>query len=129
MTAHDTHDVDPRPQRVERRDVLLWLAFLAGPVAWALQLQVNYSLTATACAMGGKTFLHLVSLGALLLALAGAFLAWRWWKKLPEGSTEMGDAEESRRRFMALAGVTMCAFFALLIVAAEIPNWTLRVCD
>lgn len=124
-----TQDVDPRPQRVERRDVLLWLAVLAGPAAWALQLQINYSLTATACAIGGKTLLHLVSLGSLLLALAGAFLAWRWWKKLPEGSTERGDAEESRCRFMALSGVVSCAFFALVIVASEVPNWTLRVCD
>lgn len=124
-----TQDVDPRPQRVERRDVLLWLAFLAGPAAWALQLQINYSLTATACAMGGKMFLHLVSLGAFLIAVAGAFVGWLWRQKLPEGSTEMGDAEESRARFMALAAMVSCVFFALVIVAAEIPNWTLRVCD
>lgn len=129
MTTHETQDVDPRPPRIERRDVLLWLAFLAGPTAWALQLLTNYSLTATACALGGKTFLHLVSLVTFLVAVAGAFLAWVWWRKLPEGSTEFGDAEQSRARFMALAGVAICAFFALVIVAAEVPNWALRVCD
>ena len=129
MTPLDTHDVDPRPQRVERRDVLLWLAVLAGPLAWAAQLQINYALAPTACALGGKTFLHLVSLGMFLVAAAGAFLAWLWWKKLPEGSTEMGDAEGSRARFMALSGMVLGVFFALVIVAAEIPNWTLRVCD
>jgi hypothetical protein len=126
MTAQD---VDRRPARLERRDVLLWLAVLAGPLAWAAQLQINYALAATACAMGGKMFLHLVSLGAFLLAAAGALVAWRWWKKLPEGSTERGDAEGSRARFMALSGMLMGAFFALVIVALEVPNWTLRVCD
>jgi hypothetical protein len=128
-TRHETHDVDPRPQRIERRDVILWLAVLAGPAAWALQLLSNYSLTPTACDLGSKTILHLVSLGCLLLALTGAWVCWSWWKKLPEGSTEMGDAEQSRVRFMALAGAVSCVFFALVIVAAEIPNWTLRVCD
>ena len=124
-----TQDVDPRPRRVERRDVLLWLAVLAGPLAWAAQLQINYALAPTACALGGKTFLHLVSLVTFLIAVAGAFLAWIRWKKLPEGSAEHGDAKESRARFMALSGMTMAVFFALVIVASEIPNWTLRVCD
>ncbi|HEX6898403.1 MAG TPA: hypothetical protein VF789_01765 [Thermoanaerobaculia bacterium] len=124
-----THDVDPRPPRVERRDVLLWLGVLAGPLAWAAQLQINYALAPTACALGGKTFLHLVSLVAFLVAVAGAFVGWLWRRKLPEGSTEFGDAEASRARFMALSGMILGLFFALVIVALEIPNWTLRVCD
>jgi hypothetical protein len=126
MTAHD---VDPRPQRVERRDVLLWLAVLAGPLAWAAQLQINYAFAPTACDLGGKTLLHLVSLGAFLVAAAGALLARIWWKKLPDGSAEMGDAEESRARFMALSGMMLGAFFAIVIAASDVPNWTLRVCD
>ena len=124
-----TRDVDPRPPRIERQDALLWLAVLAGPLAWAAQLQINYALTPTACALGGKTFLHLVSLVAFLVAVAGAFVGWLWRKKLPAGSTERGDAEASRARFMALSGMILGVFFALVIVALEIPNWALRVCD
>lgn len=125
--AHPT--TDPREPDIERRDVLLWLAVLAGPFAWALQQQVSYMITPTACASGRHVFLHLVTLGALLIVGAGAALAWARWKAAPEGSTEKGDPKGSRVRFMALSGLTACVFFALVILATEVPNWVLRVCD
>ena len=120
---------DPREPYIERRDVLLWLAVLAGPFAWALQQQVSYMITPTACASGRHVFLHLVTLGALLLAGAGTALAWSRFKAAPEGSTEKGDPKSSRIRFMALSAVTTCVFFVLVILATEIPNLVLRVCD
>lgn len=120
---------DPREPEIERRDVLLWLAVLAGPLAWALQQQVSYAITPTVCAAGRHVFLHLVSLIALLIVGAGAALAWSRWKAAPEGSTEEGDPKAARIRFMALSGLTACVFFALVIVATEIPNLVLKVCD
>jgi hypothetical protein len=120
---------DPREPEIRRRDVLLWLPMLAGPIAWYLHEQASYMLTPSACDARSHLMLHLVTLGTLLVALAGAALAWSRWKEAPEGSTEKGDPQESRIRFMALAGVGMCAAFALIILAAEIPNLVLRVCD
>ncbi|HEX9942409.1 MAG TPA: hypothetical protein VGG03_10360 [Thermoanaerobaculia bacterium] len=120
---------DPREPEIRRRDTLLWLPVLAGPFAWALHEQASYMLTPTACDVGHKLILHLVTLVALLIALAGAALAWSRWKAAPEGSTETGDPEETRVRFMALAGLGLCATFALIILAAEIPNLVLKVCD
>ena len=120
---------DPREPDIERRDVLLWLTLLAGPFAWALQQQVSYMTTPTACASGRHVFLHLVSLVALLIVGAGAALAWTRWKSAPEGSTEKGDPKGSRTRFMALSALTTCAFFLLVILATEVPNLVLRVCD
>lgn len=112
--------IDLSPTRVPRRDLLLWLGMLAGPVAWALQLQATYSLAPTACTVESKLFLHLVSLGCLLLALGGAALARHLGK---------GACAESRERFMAVSGVVLSLGFALVIVALEVPNWVLRVCD
>lgn len=120
---------DSRETHVERRDVLLWLAVLAGPFAWALSEQMNYMLTPTACDSGRHILLHLVSLGTLLIALAGAALGWSRFKAFPEGSTEKGDPEASRIRFMALAAAISCVFFALVILATEVPNLVLGVCD
>jgi hypothetical protein len=120
---------DSRETHVERRDVLLWFAVLAGPFAWAMHEQVSYMLTPTACDSGRHILLHLVSLVALLIALAGAALGWSRFKAFPEGSTEKGDPEASRIRFMALSAAVSCAFFALVILAAEVPNLVLRVCD
>ena len=120
---------DPREPDIERRDVLLWLAVLAGPFGWALQQQVSYMTTPTACASGRHVLLHLVSLGALLIVGAGTASAWGRWKAAPEGSTEKGDPKGSRIRFMALCALTTCVFFLLVILATEVPNLVLRVCD
>ncbi|HYG65186.1 MAG TPA: hypothetical protein VEL74_21575 [Thermoanaerobaculia bacterium] len=108
---------------------MLWAGVMAGPLAWALHQQVSYMLVPTACAKGTEGMLHLVTLAALLMAAAGALISWRSWKRLPEGSTEMGDAQDTRRRFMALWGLVLSLAFSLVIVAGEIPNWFLGACD
>jgi hypothetical protein len=122
-------EIDKREPPVERRDVLLWLSILAGPLAWALHQQVSYMLTPTACVEGRKWMLHLAFVACLLLAAGGALLAWRIWKDLPGGSTEKGEEKASRSRFLALSGAVMSASFILVIVAAEVPNLVLGVCD
>jgi hypothetical protein len=122
-------EIDHHEPSLHRRDVLLGLAAFAGPVAWALHLQASYSLAPTACDMKSKIFLHLVTLGCLLLAGAGALIGRHYWKELPEGSTEKGEPGLTRARFMALASAVMSLAFALVIVAAEVPNLILRVCD
>ena len=127
--ANPSLDKHPREPEIHRWDVLLWLPVLAGPLAWYLHEQASYMLSPSACDAGSHLMLHLVTLGTLLIALAGGALAWSRWKASPEGSTEKGDPEESSLRFMALAGVGLCVTFALIILAAEIPNLVLRVCD
>jgi len=112
-----------------RRDALLWFAVLAGPLAWALTEQLSYMLTPTACWTGQRILLALVPLGTLLIVLAGALIARSRWKREPEGSTEKGLPEDSRTRFMALAGFWLCVAFALVILAESVPTLVLRVCD
>jgi hypothetical protein len=120
---------DPRTSHVERRDVLLWIGLLAGPIAWALHEQVSYMTAETACHSGTVIYQHLATLGTLLLALAGLLIAWRRLQRAPESSTEKGDPRASRIHFMALAGVTCSAWFALVILAAWIPNLILGPCQ
>ncbi len=113
----------------ERTDVLLWFAVLAGPLAFALAELASYSLAPTACWLGHPLVLYIVPLAPLLVVLAGAALAWRRRHREPPGSTETGDAGDSRSRFMALAGFWLCLGFALAIVAFTLPPLLLRVCD
>jgi hypothetical protein len=122
-------EIDHHEPSLHRRDVLLGLAAFAGPVAWALHLLASYSLAPTACDMESKLLLHLITLGCLLLAGSGALIGRHFWKELPEGSTETGDPVLSRARFTALASVVLSLAFTLVIVAAEVANWILRVCD
>jgi hypothetical protein len=124
-----TASIDPSPQPLARRDILLWLALLAGPFALAVNELTSYSLAPTACAAGTKWMLHLVALLMLLVSLGGAVLARSVGRGLPEGSSEGGGLTGARARFMALAGTAMGVGFAVAIVAMEVPNWVLRVCQ
>lgn len=117
-----TASIDPSPQPLPRRDVLLWLALFAGPVAFAVAELTSYSLAPTACAAGTKWMLHLVSVLTLLVSLGGALLARSVGRDLPEEGS-------GRARFMALAGTAMGLGFALAIAALEVPNVVLRVCQ
>lgn len=118
-----------REQRPERRDVLLWLTVLAGPLAWALTEQLSYALAPTACFERRPLLLYLVPICALLVVLPGALLARRLWHREPAGSTERGEAKDSRARFMALAGFWLSVGFTLAILATAMPPLVLRVCD
>jgi len=113
----------------EKGNILLWSGVLAGPVAWALQLEINYMLVQTACYAGHTTMMHLVSLGALVLTLLGAVISLSAWRRLHAGPMDEGDDRETRRRFMALMGLILSLSFALVVIALEIPNWMLRPCD
>jgi len=106
----------------------LWITILAGPFAWAVHLLAAYSLTRTACVDHLQWLLHLVSLAALVVPLAGWLGAARLWRRLPAGSTSHGDDLQSRSRFMALSGMVFCAFFVLAILAQWIPAWILGAC-
>ena len=123
MAAETTHVPDLRS-----RQLLVAGMFLA-PFAWALQLLVNYSITPTVCANGQTWLLHLVSLLAALTAVSGALLARMSWTRLTAGSTVDGDAYAVGRRFLALAGMGLSAFFVLTILAMDLPNWWLSACQ
>jgi hypothetical protein len=112
----------------ERGGLALWLGVFAGPVAWALDESVSYSLAPTACATGEKLPLHLASIAAFALALVGLFAAMAAWRRV--GGEREGPPPSGRRRFMALSGILLSAGCALSIVALEIPNLVLplRAC-
>jgi hypothetical protein len=120
---------DPRLLRLDRRDVLLMLAVMAGPFAWAVDELASYSLAPTACADGTKWMLYLVTLLTLLVSLGGAALANAVGRRLPEGSTAGGGLWASRARFLARSGAVLGLGFALAILAMAVPNLVLEVCQ
>jgi hypothetical protein len=112
----------PAPERGKVSTGALLGALFASPVAWDLQLIVNYGLAAHACypadvplhevAPGfhaARTIVLLINLLAAVLALAGAGLSYQHWRATR--AEQRGDAEhavesgEGRTRFLALWGV------------------------
>jgi hypothetical protein len=106
----------------------LWLSILAGPVAWAVDLLLSYSLVQWTCGGGPPVVLHLVSVFALALIGAGAFAGWQALPAVPAGAPSAGSQPDQRAYFMALLGLVMCALFAVVVVAGAIPRWILNAC-
>jgi hypothetical protein len=113
------------------RLLALWSGLLAGPLAWAALLQTNYTLSYVACEQQHTWMLHLATVLALAIVGAAAFAAWRAAPSLQVEEHANEDAAGTslqRRRFMALAGLALCAWFAIVILATEIPALVLHPC-
>lgn len=108
--------------------MLLWTGILAGPLAWAIDLEASYALVKWSCATHRSDALQLITVGALALTGAGAAVAWAAWRRtVREGGHE--GRREQRARFMAVLGLTSSALFAITIVAGAVPHWMLDACQ
>jgi hypothetical protein len=103
-----------------------WAGVLLGPLGWALHLQVSYTLAAFACEDVWRLTLHTTFAISLAIALTGLFVAWGNWRVSKDAAPEGNRLDRSR--FMAVAGIGLSAFFALVIVAQWIPTWFIEPC-
>jgi hypothetical protein len=105
--------------------MLLWAGFYAGPVAWLLHLTLSFMLVPTARWIDSKALLHAISALTLLITAAGAVLCWR------RSRVDSAAASDSTRTnvVIARAGVLIDAFFFVVIIAEDLPNWILRLGD
>lgn len=106
----------------------LWFAVLAGPAAWMLGLNAEYSLVRVACAKNSMLYLHAVSLATLLLALAGGWVAWREWRRTGREWSDERGGTIPRSRFMGALGLLASALFTLTILAQWIASFFLNPC-
>lgn len=109
---------------IRSSSVSLWSGILAGPVAWAINLQLRYALVHWACEHGSRWVLVWIALPLFLVCVAGAFLA--------RTGLAIGDSETDypmRVRFMAYGGLMLSAIFAITILASVIPDFYLSPCD
>ncbi|HTM26550.1 MAG TPA: hypothetical protein VL225_15240 [Vicinamibacterales bacterium] len=109
----------------------LWIGVLAGPVVWAALLETNYVLSYVACESRHTWMLHVATAAALLLIALAALGAWRAAPAAASEDTATFEARETaliRARFMAIGGLALCGFFAIAVLAAEIPVLVLHPC-
>ena len=91
------------------------LLMLAPPMIWALQQQLSYALTASACEARAEWWLHGLTVLAVLSVAGVIFLAW-------------SEHRRESRSFFAVSGIGNGAFFLIVILATELPNWFLGAC-
>ena len=99
----------------ERHVASLWTGVLAGPFAWAIDLEARFALVHYTCVNHAGWIMWLITIAALAVTLFGLFCSWHGWR------------EETR--FMAIGGLFIGGMFALAIVAMMIPDLFLRACD
>lgn len=107
---------------------LLWAGLLAGPVAWALDLTISYSIVKWTCGSQYTSVLHLITIAALLMTAAGAAASWAALQRAPSEAAEAGPRPMDRGRFMALLGLVTCALFALAMIGNALPRLMLDAC-
>ena len=119
---------DVRHLRKPSGIAVLWFAVLAGPLAWMLGLNAEYSLVRVACAKQNMLYLHSVSLLTLLLALAGGFVAWREWQRTGREWPDEEPGAIPRSRFMVALGLLGSALFSVTILAQWAANLFFNPC-
>lgn len=110
----------------------LVLGMLAGPVVWAALLETNYLLSYVACQHRAPWLLYIPAvLGLTVIALAAVAVR---RAAPPRGDEDAPSIDPQRTavvraRFMAMFALVLCAFFALAILASEIPVLLLHPCS
>ena len=113
----------------DRGLVLLWASMLAGPVAFAINLQVGYALVKWACSREQTFLLPLVALLALALTAWGAWLGWSCLVKVRDTANEQGGRIVDRSYFMAVVAIGLNALLALWILTTMFPQAVLSPCE
>ena len=105
----------------------LWAGVLAGPLAFALNLQTNYMLVDLACDSASRSLLHVVPAVVLLFIGGAALLSWNAFRDLERATTP--NSHSVRAKFMATLGVLSNILFILLVLAQWIPVFVLHPCQ
>lgn len=109
--------------------ILLVAGFLLAPLAWLLDMLVSYAMVKWTCEQGYRTALLLVPIGSLALIAAATTMSWSCWTKLRGDADQHGARMVDRSYMLALAGLSMNAIFALLIVTSLVPRLVLSPCE
>jgi hypothetical protein len=109
--------------------LLLWTSMLAGPLAFAINLQIGYALVKWACSREQAFLLPLVSVVALALTAWGAWLGWTCLAKVRDAANGEGGRRIDRSYFMAIIAIGLNALLALWVLTTMFPQAVLSPCE
>jgi hypothetical protein len=108
---------------------MLWYGVFAAVAAWKLQLVTNYTLFPYLCWHRLEIVNHLLSALFFGVALSGAWIAYKAWRHMGT-ETDLGKGGViGRSRFMAVSGILLSLYLALVILGQWVPNIVLSACD
>jgi hypothetical protein len=123
----------PSPPASARHDALAVIGFVAGPIAWVIDLSLSYFLVPKVHWSGAKWPMHLVTVLAVAIIAAGALAAVRVLRTPGQNAARDPGAPTGlvteRSRFLARGGLALSAFFLLAILAEALPKLLLSTRD
>ena len=107
------------PSRYTRRSGLasLALCLVLGPVIALVNQQMVYAGNMWACGHGYRGVLHLIPALCLLVIAGVTYESHRSWAAVGGGAKDEDDSVATRTRFLAMLGMTISAFSALVVLA------------
>jgi hypothetical protein len=135
----------PSPHRGRVGLAALFFGLIGGPLAWSLQLVVNFALASHSCFPRDLPQNHLpagwegvwngllaVNIGAILLALIATAVSYRNWHVThgeDEGSThQLVEAGEGRTRFLGFCGTLLGLGFFVAILFNSLALFMVPQC-
>lgn len=100
----------------------------AGPVAWMVSTQANYSLVPWECAHQVRV-VAILGFSLALVSLAGGFLSWRAWSMASRAPASAEGQGGQPRRFLALIGMAMALLFAIVIALHGTAGLVFHGCE
>jgi hypothetical protein len=119
----------PRPYWDGAGLVKLLTGVFVGPLAWGLNLEINYSLVKWACRSDNPQVLPILSAAALVLVAGGLALSWGCLTQLRAEGDPKGGRVVDRSYFLAAAGIGVSALCALLIVTGGALHFIVGPCE
>jgi hypothetical protein len=99
----------------------------AGPIAWLISTQLNYSLAASLCGDQAKAILY-DALGLIALSLFGTAVSWWQWRAQPR-VLRLEDTDTSiPHKLMAGLGILLGLLFATVIASQASALFFLNGC-
>lgn len=120
----------------ERRDywddrglVWLWTSFLAGPLAFALNIQFGYAAVKWACSHDQRFVPAIIAVAMLTATLSAAWIGWWCLQQVRSRADERGGSRVDRSFFMAVLAVGLNLLIAMVITATVVSGMILSPCE
>jgi uncharacterized membrane protein len=106
----------------------LALGVLLAPTAALANQQLIYAADTYACGRNLRATLHVVPALALIVAIGACIAAYINWRAVGKGLEEEHGGIAARTRFLALLGIAVSAFSALVIAGQWLSIFMFSAC-
>jgi hypothetical protein len=106
----------------------LTLGIVLGPIVALANQEAIYSVNMWACGHRVRGVMHLVPILGLIVVVATGIAANLNWRALGRGFEDELGSIETRSRFIALLGIAISAFCAIVIIAQWLAIFVFDPC-